>query len=73
MFKLLDFAIFALFLAMSIAVGLYHGVKSQFSKFKHSKTDEYLTGGHSLPVFPVCLSLVTTFISGLSSNSMKPF
>lgn len=27
--------------------------------------DEYLRGGNNLPIVPVCLSLLTTFISGL--------
>lgn len=66
MFKLLDFIIFGLFLLLSIIVGVYHGIRARFAKLKHSKTDEYLTGGHNLPIFPVCLSLLTTFISGIA-------
>lgn len=61
MFTAIDFVVFGLFLLLSILVGLYHGIRASFQK-DHSKTSEYLTGGRKLPIFPVCLSLLTTFI-----------
>ncbi|KAI6224226.1 Sodium/solute symporter family and Sodium/solute symporter, subgroup family-containing protein [Aphelenchoides fujianensis] len=66
MFSWFDFVVFGLFLGLSIFVGVYHALRARFTKFAHSGTDEYLTGGHNLPVFPVCLSLLTTFISGIA-------
>ncbi|KAI1708197.1 sodium:solute symporter family domain-containing protein [Ditylenchus destructor] len=65
MFTAIDFVVFGLFLLLSILVGLYHGIRASFQK-DHSKTSEYLTGGRKLPIFPVCLSLLTTFISGIA-------
>ncbi|KAI6224235.1 Sodium/solute symporter family and Sodium/solute symporter, subgroup family-containing protein [Aphelenchoides fujianensis] len=66
MFSWFDFVVFGLFLGLSVFVGVYHALRARFTKFAHSGTDEYLTGGHNLPVFPVCLLLLTTFISGIA-------
>ncbi|KAK0405063.1 hypothetical protein QR680_017782 [Steinernema hermaphroditum] len=66
MFRILDFVIFALFLLLSILVGVYHGVQSKRKQHSHGKTAEFLTGGRKLPIIPVCLSLLTTFISGIA-------
>ncbi|KAH7711718.1 Sodium/solute symporter [Aphelenchoides avenae] len=66
MFKPLDFVVFGGFLLLSIFVGVYHGIKSRLTKTDHSKTQEFLTGGRKLPIFPVCLSLLTTFVSGIA-------
>uniref|UniRef100_A0A915EQ95 Sodium-dependent multivitamin transporter n=1 Tax=Ditylenchus dipsaci TaxID=166011 RepID=A0A915EQ95_9BILA len=65
MFTAFDFFVFGLFLLLSLAVGAYHAVKASFQK-NHAKTAEFLTGGKQLPILPVCLSLLTTFISGIA-------
>lgn len=65
MYTIADLIVFIIFLLLSVVIGIYHGVQVRHAKFKHSKADEYLTGGRNLPVLPVCLSLLTTFISGL--------
>ncbi|KAI6186560.1 Sodium/solute symporter family and Sodium/solute symporter, subgroup family-containing protein [Aphelenchoides besseyi] len=66
MFQVFDYVIFGLFLALSLFIGVFHGLKARFTKFAHSSADEYLTGGHQMPVIPICLSLLTTFISGIA-------
>ncbi|KAF7634692.1 hypothetical protein Mgra_00005840 [Meloidogyne graminicola] len=66
MFALIDFGIFGIFLLLSLFVGLYHGIIDKFSnKQQNSKTGDFLDGGRKLPVLPVCLSLLTTFVSGI--------
>ena len=66
MFAAFDFVIFGIFLALSVLVGIYHGLKASFTRFTHSQASEYISGGHNLPVLPVCLSLITTFVSGIA-------
>uniref|UniRef100_A0A915NA25 Sodium-coupled monocarboxylate transporter 1 n=1 Tax=Meloidogyne javanica TaxID=6303 RepID=A0A915NA25_MELJA len=71
MFALVDFGVFGIFLLLSLFVGLYHGIgrslssKSEQQHQQNSKTGDFLDGGRRLPVFPVCLSLLTTFVSGI--------
>jgi Na+/proline symporter len=69
MFTAIDYGIFGAFLAFSLAVGVYHALRSgkkQTNSQKSEKTAEFLMGGRKLPIIPVCLSLLTTFMSGLS-------
>lgn len=63
LFSTLDYSIFVLLLAGSALIGLYYGF---LSKRKQDNTAEYLLGGKSLGVIPVSLSLVASFISGIS-------
>lgn len=60
-FGLPDYAIFILMLASCGAVGVYFG----FVK-KSSGEAEYLVGGRNMKTFPVSLSLIASFISGIS-------
>lgn len=73
MFEQIDFIIFGIFLLLSIVVGVYHGIKAKYSKYNHSANDEYLTGGHNLPIIPTFLSLLTTFVSGLFFSYISLF
>uniref|UniRef100_A0A914X0E1 Sodium-coupled monocarboxylate transporter 1 n=1 Tax=Plectus sambesii TaxID=2011161 RepID=A0A914X0E1_9BILA len=69
MFTVFDYCIFAAFLILSILVGVYHAVKSkreQARAVKSDKTAEFLLGGRKLPIIPVCLSLLATFVSSIS-------
>ena len=68
MFELIDFVLFGLFLLVSLVTGVYHGFSAKFRKRDHSQTAEFLTGGRKLPIIPVCLSLLSTFISGIGKN-----
>uniref|UniRef100_A0A914PR44 Sodium-coupled monocarboxylate transporter 1 n=1 Tax=Panagrolaimus davidi TaxID=227884 RepID=A0A914PR44_9BILA len=47
-------------------VGVYHAIAAKLRTVSHSQTAEFLTGGRKLPIIPVCLSLLTTFISGIA-------
>ncbi|KAE9552332.1 hypothetical protein FO519_004457 [Halicephalobus sp. NKZ332] len=68
MFTNVDFVIFGIFLTLSMVVGVYHAVMAKIrgKNLDHSETAEFLTGGRKLPILPVCLSLLTTFISGIA-------
>uniref|UniRef100_A0A0N5BNV3 Sodium-coupled monocarboxylate transporter 1 n=1 Tax=Strongyloides papillosus TaxID=174720 RepID=A0A0N5BNV3_STREA len=66
MFQPIDFIIFIFFLLASILVGVYHAWKAKKEDHEHGASAEYLTGGKKLPIFPVVLSLLTTFISGIA-------
>ena len=78
MFSAVDFVVFGAFLLLSLCVGLYHGVAPMLRHRPspaasmnggggraRSKTGDFLDGGRRLPVLPVCLSLLTTFVSGI--------
>lgn len=56
-----DYIVFALMLIACGIVGIYFG----FVK-KSSGEDEYLVGGRNMKTFPVSLSLIASFISGIS-------
>ncbi|XP_071577235.1 sodium-coupled monocarboxylate transporter 1-like isoform X3 [Temnothorax nylanderi] len=60
-FGMPDYIIFAAMLVMCGIVGIYFG----FVK-KSSGEDEYLVGGRNMSTFPVSLSLLASFISGIS-------
>uniref|UniRef100_A0A1I7SE02 Sodium-coupled monocarboxylate transporter 2 n=1 Tax=Bursaphelenchus xylophilus TaxID=6326 RepID=A0A1I7SE02_BURXY len=66
MFSVFDYSLFSLFLLLSVGVGVYHAIAAKRRKFHHSATEEYLIGGRNLPILPVCLSLLTTFVSGIA-------
>lgn len=56
-----DYIVFAVMLIACGFVGIYFG----FVK-KSSGEDEYLVGGRNMKMFPVSLSLIASFISGIS-------
>nr|XP_012134657.1 PREDICTED: sodium-coupled monocarboxylate transporter 1-like isoform X3 [Megachile rotundata] len=60
-FGIWDYAVFVIMLIACGFVGIYFG----FIK-KSSGVDEYLVGGRNLKMFPVSLSLLASFISGIS-------
>ncbi|XP_025261690.1 sodium-coupled monocarboxylate transporter 1-like [Camponotus floridanus] len=60
-FGTLDYTMFAIMLFACGIVGIYFG----FIK-KSSGEDEYLVGGRNMKMFPVSLSLIASFISGIS-------
>uniref|UniRef100_A0AC34FCG8 Uncharacterized protein n=1 Tax=Panagrolaimus sp. ES5 TaxID=591445 RepID=A0AC34FCG8_9BILA len=51
-------------------VGVYHAIAAKLRTVSHSQTAEFLTGGRKLPIIPVCLSLLTTFISEIRYDSV---
>ncbi|XP_031774875.1 sodium-coupled monocarboxylate transporter 1 [Apis florea] len=60
-FGLWDYGVFGFMLIACGFVGIYFG----FIK-KSSGVDEYLVGGRNMKTFPVSLSLIASFISGIS-------
>jgi Na+/pantothenate symporter len=75
-FGALDYAVFVLMLACCSMVGLYFGYQDHM-KHKRSKRGrrgsvieveavDYLMGGRNMKVFPVAMSLVASFVSGIT-------
>ncbi|RZF43790.1 hypothetical protein LSTR_LSTR006331 [Laodelphax striatellus] len=62
-FTWLDYSVFAFMLFASTLVGVYFAF---FTKRKQNSTAEYLVGGRSMGVFPVSMSLIASYISGIS-------
>ncbi|XP_046396026.1 sodium-coupled monocarboxylate transporter 1-like [Ischnura elegans] len=63
-FGVLDYAVFVGLLAMSALIGVYFAF---FAKQKQNTTQEYLMGGKTMGVFPISMSLIASYISGVSS------
>ncbi|TKR96411.1 hypothetical protein L596_010428 [Steinernema carpocapsae] len=73
---LLDYIVFGGFLCISVGVGIYYALldiirkhlvrPEQSSTEQKCKTEEYLLGGRQMPIVPVALSLLTTFLSGIT-------
>ncbi|CAL7951541.1 unnamed protein product [Xylocopa violacea] len=64
-FGVWDYSVFVFMLVTCGFVGIYFG----FIK-KSSGVDEYLVGGRNMKTFPVSLSLIASFISGISLLGM---
>lgn len=60
-----DYTVFTVMLVACGAVGVYFGFIE-----KSSGEDEYLVGGRNMKTFPVSLSLIASFISGISLLGM---
>lgn len=61
-FSLPDYLVFIFMLVLCIFIGIYFG----FMQKKESTESEYLVGGRNMMVFPIALSLVASFISGIT-------
>ncbi|XP_059481537.1 sodium-dependent multivitamin transporter-like [Neocloeon triangulifer] len=59
----LDLAVFSAMLASSAVIGCYFGLCDGRKK---NSTQEYLMGGRNMGMLPVALSLVASFISGIT-------
>uniref|UniRef100_A0A914VTT1 Uncharacterized protein n=1 Tax=Plectus sambesii TaxID=2011161 RepID=A0A914VTT1_9BILA len=75
-FLLIDYIVLGVFLSLSVGVGVFYAIKSwrlqQVEEEKNEKsqgdkvaTEDYLMGGRNMPVLPMALSLLTTFLSGI--------
>lgn len=67
-----DYAVFILMLAVCSCVGLFFGYQD-YKKHKKVKKSvdgdealDYLMGGRNMQVFPVAMSLVASFVSGIT-------
>ncbi|XP_073839639.1 sodium-coupled monocarboxylate transporter 1-like isoform X3 [Musca autumnalis] len=74
-FGIVDYCVFVLMLIICAAIGFYFGFIEKKQKKKGQKGTEqrrgsealdYLVGGRKMKVFPVSLSLVASFVSGIS-------
>ncbi|XP_011176580.2 sodium-coupled monocarboxylate transporter 1 isoform X3 [Zeugodacus cucurbitae] len=71
-FGVLDYFVFMLMLAVCAVIGLYFGFiernkkQSDNEQRRGSEALDYLMGGRKMKVFPVSLSLVASFVSGIS-------
>ncbi|KAL6459414.1 hypothetical protein MHYP_G00328860 [Metynnis hypsauchen] len=61
-FGLLDYAVFAAMLAMSVAIGLFQSVHKAAGR---SEVEDFFTGGRQMPAVPVGMSLCASFMSAV--------
>uniref|UniRef100_A0A182MHY7 Sodium-dependent multivitamin transporter n=1 Tax=Anopheles culicifacies TaxID=139723 RepID=A0A182MHY7_9DIPT len=57
-----DYLVFVSMLLLCILIGVYFG----FVQRKPNTESEYLMGGRTMLVFPIALSLIASFISGIT-------
>ncbi|XP_078050256.1 sodium-coupled monocarboxylate transporter 2 isoform X3 [Augochlora pura] len=62
-FDLIDSAVFAGMLGISAIVGVYYAYKSRKNA---DAVREYLVGGQNMSIFPISMSLIASYISGIS-------
>ncbi|KAF5304402.1 hypothetical protein FQA39_LY19005 [Lamprigera yunnana] len=60
-FNWLDYVVFVCMLIICVCIGIYFGFINS-----STNTTEYLMGGRSMETFPVAISLMASFISGIS-------
>lgn len=63
-----DYLVFLIMLICCSLIGIYFAIKLRHSKGKLSKDAEenYLVGGRTMQIFPVTMSLIASFISGIT-------
>ncbi|KAF4521054.1 hypothetical protein B566_EDAN008126 [Ephemera danica] len=62
-FGFLDYSVFCVLMLTSASIGTYFAF---FAKQKQNTTKEYLMGGKTMGIFPITMSLVASYISGVS-------
>ncbi|XP_014206395.1 sodium-coupled monocarboxylate transporter 1-like [Copidosoma floridanum] len=62
-FDILDSIVFAGMLGVSAIVGVYQAYKSRKSV---NAVEEYLVGGQNMSIFPISMSLIASYISGIA-------
>ncbi|XP_015430372.1 PREDICTED: sodium-coupled monocarboxylate transporter 2-like [Dufourea novaeangliae] len=62
-FDLIDSAVFAGMLGISAIVGVYQAYKSRKNA---DAVREYLVGGQNMSIFPISMSLIASYISGIA-------
>ncbi|KAK6622118.1 hypothetical protein RUM44_001925 [Polyplax serrata] len=66
-FDALDYGVFAFMLLLSTAIGVYFAF---FTKTKQNNTSEYLMGSKKMGIFPISMSLIASYISGIALIGM---
>ncbi|OWF39948.1 sodium-coupled monocarboxylate transporter 1-like [Mizuhopecten yessoensis] len=64
-FTTFDYCLFVAVLLVSFFIGLYYMLKEKFAK-QESTSDDILMGGRDMPVFPVAMSLVASYMSAIT-------
>ncbi|XP_071451825.1 sodium-coupled monocarboxylate transporter 1-like [Hetaerina americana] len=62
-FSTLDYSLFAAMLVVSVIIGIYFAF---FAKKKQNTSSEYLMGGRNIGLAPVAMSLIASYISGIT-------
>nr|XP_022913659.1 sodium-coupled monocarboxylate transporter 1-like [Onthophagus taurus] len=62
-FDVFDYIVFGVMLIVSALIGVYFAF---FAKVKQDTTSEYLMGGKTMGIFPISMSLIASYISGIS-------
>ncbi|XP_017784798.1 PREDICTED: sodium-coupled monocarboxylate transporter 1-like [Nicrophorus vespilloides] len=62
-FDVFDYIVFAAMLLISALIGVYFAF---FAKVKQNTTSEYLMGSKTMGIFPISMSLIASYISGIS-------
>ncbi|KAK5646527.1 hypothetical protein RI129_004991 [Pyrocoelia pectoralis] len=66
-FDSVDYVVFSGMLLISAITGVYYGCKSRYGQsVEGSDLNEYLTGSKSMKPFPVAMSLVASYVSGVT-------
>lgn len=61
-FHIADYIIFILSLVISCGIGIFYAFKDK----RKQNTNDFLLGGQDMPIFPVALSLLASFLSAVS-------
>ncbi|XP_073954170.1 sodium-coupled monocarboxylate transporter 1-like [Choristoneura fumiferana] len=62
-FDWLDYLVFGAMLLLSALIGIYFAF---FASKKQNTTSEYLMGGKTMGMFPISMSLIASYVSGIS-------
>lgn len=61
-FQVADYVVFILTLVVSTGIGLFFAIKDR----RKQSTTDFLLGGRTMPLVPVTLSLLASFLSSVS-------
>lgn len=64
-FTVLDYCLFIAVLIVSGLIGVYYLLKEKW-RAKEASSDDILMGGREMPVFPVAMSLVASYMSAIT-------
>ncbi|XP_033301614.1 sodium-coupled monocarboxylate transporter 2-like [Bombus bifarius] len=62
-FDTIDCVVFAGMLAISVVIGVYQAYKSRKNE---DAVREYLVGGQNMSIFPITMSLIASYVSGIT-------
>ena len=65
LFSAFDYVLFVLVLVISFLIGLYY-ILLERRQAKDATADDILMGGRDMPVFPVAMSLVASYMSAIT-------